>query len=210
MLSAYKCHPGRGGSLPGEGALEYTIFMKRHHYICESLCSVYRGRSEKICNIKFDAVLIQKVFSQNPQRREHFMFESAHIYHSKKTSITLCSSQSSFFSFLLLSKVLCCSPIYLVWSDGCGLDINSHLLEMKGEVIGTWGSVTLEVLCLPTSATLKYLLSPSFSFRMASCVLVFWVRIGFAVCFQNGWCGLQRPLTPHEPRSSQTTSTDCL
>lgn len=68
-----------------------------------------------------------------------------HIFTTvKKTSITLDSSQSSFFSLLLLSQVLCCSPIYLFWSDGCGLDINSHLLEMKGEVKGTQGSVTLE------------------------------------------------------------------
>lgn len=83
----------------GKGALEYTIFMKRHNYSCQSLCSVYRGRSDQICNFKFDAVLIQKVFSQNPQRRQYFMFESAHIYRSKKTSITLDRCQSSFFGF---------------------------------------------------------------------------------------------------------------
>lgn len=81
------------------------------------------------------------------------MFESAHIYHSKNHPSPCIVLSLLFFP----SKVQCCFPIYPVWSNDGGLDINSHLLELKWEVIGTQGSVTLEVLCLPTSATPKYL-----------------------------------------------------
>lgn len=90
---------------------------------------------------------------QNFKSKEYFMFESANLYCSKNHALLSLVLGLLFFFASLKGSLL--FPVYPVWSEGSGLDINSHLIEMKWEVIGTQGSVTLEalcLLCLPTSA----------------------------------------------------------